>query len=299
MRAWLMAVLLLAGCSSEIGGDPAGADAAVNDAAGGGEGDASEPDGGATGPILRDGDFAIPTFDTGNIDGSCTMLAPNGDRSWGVEAATFSVPEDRTIDTARFLSNGESGYLYGLENRGRWGFVRYIQGDVWGGGNCGPIVWNTFEPVATAGRDIRIDLQVYPDTEKLFTENDSWIMFAVNLWFSSPDLPLEGGDLNGRKPLVMDLILDHACTMPGCAYGHKESESAYHYQASVVSEAPTPGTWNPVSMDVSEHLAQAVEHFELPAAAAESLKLYQVEFVIELYRAEGAASIDDFVLSVE
>lgn len=293
----LIGALLVAACTAVDGdaGDPARADGGGRRGAdaSGGEADASA--GGAS--FLRDGAFDLSPVDTGNIDAACTMLAPWGAGSWGAEAATFSDPEDHTIDTARFIGTGENGYLYGLETRGRWGFVRFIQGDVWGGGNCGGIPWHRFDPIATAEKDLRIELDIYRDTNNLFTTDDSWIMFAVNLWFSSPDLPDAGGDVNQRKPLVMDLVLHHECTMEGCVLENKESAEAYHYQA-VVDEAPLR-EWRAVSIPLASHIEAALAHFDLPPAARASLALYQAEVVVELHRAEGAASIDNVVLRGE
>lgn len=264
--------------------------------------DAGPEDGADAAPeevvLLRDSTFDLEPMDTGNINEACTAQAPWGPDSWGIEAATFSDPLDRTIDTARFLATGRDGYLYGYEGKDRWGFVRFIQGDMWGGTNCGPVPWHTFPPVSTFGKEPWIDLELYRDTNELHTESSSWIMFAVNLWFSSPDFPKEGGDVNGRKPLVMDLVLHHECnTSDGCTYQHGESEHAYHYMTSV-GQAPF-AEWGIFSIALAPHIENAFSTFDLPQAARETLKLYQVEFVIELKSAEGAASIDDFVLRLE
>ena len=287
----LLGTLIAAGCTS-VAGDPV--EGSVAD---GGRLDAGEEpagDAAADATYLRDSAFGLAALDTGNIDAACTMLAPWGGESWGVEAATFSDPDDRTIDTARFIATGENGYLYGLETRGRWGFTRFIQGDVWGGGNCGAIPWHRFEPIAIAGEELSIDLDLYRDTSNLFATDDSWIMFAVNLWFSSPDLPQAGDDLNGRKPLVMDLVLHHECTIADCGLETRESETAYHYQA-VVGEAPLR-EWRHASIALAPHIEAALAHFDLPPEAQATLALYQAEVVIELHRAEGAASVDNVVL---
>jgi hypothetical protein len=290
--AALLSVLLAGACTAE---SDAGGGAAPD--AGDGDGDGGRADGGGGESYLRDSAFDLAQVDSGNIDSACTMIAPWGDASWGVEAATYSDPEDHTLDTARFMATGENGYLYGLETQGKWGFVRFIQGDVWGGGNCGPIPWYRFDPIATDRDELWIDLDVYRDTSNLLTTDDSWIMFAVNLWFSSPDLPKAGGDTNGRKPLVMDLVVHHQCTIAGCAIENKESETAYHYQ-TMVGEAPL-GEWSHVSFPLAPHIEAALAHFDLPAEARPSLALYQAEFVVELHRSEGAATIDNVVLRAE
>lgn len=293
VRRWCGASLMLAlgaACSAETTG--ATPDGAPPDA-----GEAAADAGTEEIVVLRDGTFDLVAMDTLNIDDACTAQAPWGPDSWGIEAATFSDPDDRTIDSARFVATGQDGYLYGMEEQGRWGFVRYIQGDVWGGTSCGPVTWHRFAPLPTAGRDIRVDIEVYRDTANLFTDSNSWIMFAVNAWFSSPDFPLEGGDLNGRKPLVMDLALHHECNMDGCALRHAESDSAYHYQSSV-GQAP-PGDWGIFSIALAPHIDNAFAAFDLPEAARQSLRLYQLEFVIELHAAEGAATIDDFTVRLD
>jgi hypothetical protein len=295
--AALLSVLLATACTADRDSGDGGEAADAGDGGGGGGGDGGTDAGGGGESYLRDSAFDLAQMDTGNIDAACTMRAPWGAASWGVEAATFSDPEDRTLDTARFMATGENGYLYGLETQGKWGFARFIQGDVWGGGNCGPIPWYRFDPIATDRDELWMDLDVYRDTSNLFTDDDSWIMLAVNLWFSSPDLPEAGGDINGRKPLVMDLVVYYQCTIAGCGLENKESDSAYHYQA-VVGEAPL-AEWSHVSFSLAPHIEAALAAFDIPADVRPSLALYQAEVLVELHRSEGAASIDNVVLRAE
>src|SRR5262245_53598096 len=89
--------------------------------------------------FLRNGDFELTKYDSGDLTSACTVAAPWGSNSWGIEGSTFSDPNDHTLAGARFVENGHQGYLYGREDSGRWGFVRFIQGNLWGGTNCGDV----------------------------------------------------------------------------------------------------------------------------------------------------------------
>lgn len=248
----------------------------------------------------NDGDFDLDPIDTGNIKDQCYIDALWGSNSWGVEGSTFSDPTDYTINWSRFAilssDSDRQGYLHGKEESGKWGLVRYIQGDVWGGSNCGPIPWNRPEPLLTYGNDLALMIHIYRDTNILLTSNDSWIMFAINLWFSSPDLP-SGGDISEHKPLVMELIFYHDCNWNGCGYGPFEDDDAFHYQV-FISETPYGG-WGLWSIALNDYIQEAL-NYPWPsgsiADAEETLELYQLEFVIELKNAVGAATIDDFFL---
>ena len=244
-----------------------------------------------------DGGFALDPIDTGNIKDQCYINAPWGSNSWGVEGSTFSDPADYTINWSRFAilsSDPDQGYLYGRDGSGKWGLVKYIQGDVWGGSNCGPIPWNRPGPLPTYGNDLTLKIDIYRDTNILLTSDDSWIMFAVNLWLSSPHLPSRG-DINDRKPLVIDLIFYHDCNWDGCGYGHFEDDDAFHYQV-FISETPYRG-WGFWSIALNNYIQEALNYPSWPIAdAEETLKLYQLEFAIELKNAVGAATIDNFFL---
>jgi hypothetical protein len=253
------------------------------------------------------GDFELESFDTNNIQDQCYIDAPWGDSCWGGEGSTFSDPTDHTIDWSRFASWGHEGYLYGREESGKWGLVRYIQGDVWGGSHCGPIPWNRPTPLLTYGKDLTLEIAIYRDTNNLLTLNDSWIMFAINVWFSSLEFP-DGGDTNGRKPLVIDLIFYHDCNWSGCGYGHFQDNDAFHYQV-FIGETPYR-QWRSWSIPLHYHIQQAMDvqwdQYCRPGTspcygpidhAEDTLKLYQLEFVIELKNADGAATIDDFFLT--
>ncbi len=273
-----LSLALVAGCGASPGID------ATNDAMS--EGSA----------FLRDPGFELAPFDSGNRAGECLVQAPWGNRSWGIEASTFSDPKDHGLDAARFVASGHQAYFYGKETSGRWGFVRYLQGNLWGGTNCGATPWNTPEPLATYGRDITISLDVYRDRAELLSWTGSWVMLAVNVWFSAPELPEAGGDANGRKPIVMDLIFHHECNWPGCGYRNYVDAAAYHYQA-FIDEAPER-SWKTMSIPLQKHLQAAFQAFHIPEAAQRNLKLHQLEFLVELHHGEGAATFDNFRLDV-
>jgi hypothetical protein len=264
-----LVVMALIGCLLSVGDTPAGAVVTWN----------------------RHGSFTLPRFDTGNIRNRCYVRAPWGRRSWGIEGATFT-STDFKLDWQRFASfSGDSAYLYGQEQRGEWGFVRYVQGSVWGGTNCGPIPWHRPAPLSFAGKTLMLHLDLYRDTHTLLQPGDSWVMFAINVWISSPHFPKAGEDVNGRKPLVLDLVFYRACNWAGCGLRHFEDSAAYHYQATI---GRTPHRrWRSWQVNLSTYIDNALNTFGLPATHA---KLYQMEFVVELHNAEGVATIDNFYL---
>jgi len=243
------------------------------------------------------GDFELDQIDTGNHQNECYIDAPWGDNSWGTEAFTFSDPEDHTIDCSRFTCSQHEGYLYVKDESGQWGVARYIQGDIWGGSHCGTIHWNIPEPLSTKDKDITLDIDILRDTNELLSSSDSWIMFAANIWLTSPGFP-EGEDINGRKPLVLDLIFYHDCRDPdGCDYEHREDDNAFHYQ-TFIGETPYR-QWRSWSVSVTEHIQNALDYQWTSgnlSHAKDTLQLYQAEFVVEVKNAEGAASIDNFFL---
>ena len=243
----------------------------------------------------NNGDFELPVIDTGNVGGQCYIYAPWGNTSWGVEGYTFSDPENHTITWSRFRSSGHEGYLYGKEESGKWGLVRYIQGDVWGGSYCGIIPWNIPSPLPIDGKNISLNMDIFRDTNSLLSSSDSWIMFAVNIWFSSPELP-GGNDISGHKPLVMDLIFYHQCNWTGCGYGVFEDNDAFHYQVFI---GETPYGWKSWSIPLNDYIQRALDYQWTSGSIAHSkdtLKIYQIEFLIELKNSEGAATIDNFFL---
>ena len=213
------------------------------------------------------------------------MDAPWGDQSWGIEGASFDKENpSHAISGANFISWGNEGYLYGKEEAGYWSFVRYIQGDVWGGTYQGPAPWYVPPPLETYNKTLLLEIDIQRDTNLFLTESESWHMFAINVWLNAPDLP---------KPLVLDLIFYHDCNWDECSWGSFEDEDAYHYQ-TFIGETPYR-QWKSWRIPLDQHIEEALMAFDLTSHAPQT-KLYQLEFLIELKHAEGAATIKNFFL---
>lgn len=243
---------------------------------------------------LVDETFDGPAFDTGLLRDRCYAAAPWGGRSWGIEGGTFSRPGVFTLAQARFSATGHDAYLWGKDDSGDWGFVRYIQGSAWADTNCDATPWRRFRPFDTFGRTIDLGLRIRRETTRLLHPERAWVLFAVNVWLSSPNLPKVGGSRWGRKPIVMDLSVHHETTSPTARLRHFEDQWAYHYQVDV-AEAPA-AAWQSVRVPLHEHIRAAVREFALPPAVERTLQIAQLELVIELHHSEGAARIDDFTL---
>lgn len=250
--------------------------------------------------------FSLPAYDSGNQTDSCFIAAPWGPGSWGLEGSTFTDPLNHALEGSRFaiFPQKAEAYLYGKDSTGRWGSVRFRQGDVWGGSHCGSIPWHVPRPLRVRNRTIVLKLDYFPDLRNLLTANDSWVMPAINLWFSSPGFPA-GGDKLGRKPLVLDLAVDHSCNIPGCGLRSFEDAAAFHYQRLVRYKKKyrdrarcrnRPG-WRCYTIPLNGIIRTALSRqWELSggiAHAASMLRLYQLDALIELHNAEGAASIDN------
>ncbi len=236
----------------------------------------------------HDGNFDLEPFETEDIREQFFVDAPWGNQSWGIEGASFDKKNSsHTISGANFISWGDEGYLYGKEEAGYWSFVRYIQGDVWGGTYEGPVPWYVPPPLYTHDKKLTLSLDIQRGTNLFLTKDKSWHMFAVNVWLNAPDFP---------KPLVLDLIFYHDCNEPECNWGSFEDEDAYHYQA-FIGETPYR-EWKSWTIPLHEHIQEALTTFNLSASAKETT-LHQLEFVIELKNAEGAAIIKDFFLIFE
>lgn len=255
------------------------------------------------------GDFELPAMDTGNVSGQCYINDFwRNYNTWGIEGYTLSdpenhtAPENHTITWSHFKSTGHEGYLYGKEESGKVGLVGYVQGNVWGQSSggvgpevCGNIPWNIPSPVSINGKDISLKIKIFRDTNNLLS-SDSSIMFAVRIWFSSPDLTW-GNDINGKQPLAINLIFYHQCNWTGCGYQIAEDNGFYYYP---VLEDETPfQNWQSYSLQLNQYIQMALDHqWKLGniAYSKATLKIYQIEFLIELKNSEGAASIDDFYL---
>ncbi|KPA15737.1 hypothetical protein MHK_004040 [Candidatus Magnetomorum sp. HK-1] len=199
-----------------------------------------------------DGDFELDTINIGIIEDECYNNSPWGINSWGIEGSNFSVEYNNSIEKSKFSLNNGQAYLYGNDIRDVWSLVKYTQGSVWGEStHCGVITWNRPVPLSTYGKNLFVEIDIKRELNKLLNDK-AWIMLAVNLWFSSIELPT-GIDLSLHKPLVFDLIL-------------------YHILAALNFK------WDSGSIN----------------NAIKTLKLYQLDFVIELKNAEGSATIDNF-----
>jgi len=233
----------------------------------------------------HDGDFDLEPFEAEGIQEQLFIDAPWGDQSWGIEGASFDKENpSHAISGANFISWGNEGYLYGKEEAGYWSFVRYVQGDVWGGTYEGAVPWYVPPPLYTYNKKLVLYLDIQRDTNLFLTEHDSWHMFAINIWLNAPDFP---------KPLVLDLIFYHDCNWSECNWGSFEDEDAYHYQ-TFIGETPYR-QWQSWTIPLDEQIQEALTTFDL-AAQAPQTKLHQLEFVIELKNAEGAAIIKNFFL---
>lgn len=251
-------------------------------------------------------DFALLNADTQG-QSSCLTDAPWGSGAWGIEAGSFQDAQgnvtDRHIDAFRFVTNQQSGYLYARDEQSRWGLVRYIQGTAWPGSLCGtPIPWQVPSPLAVTSGDspLALDIRHTIDTYNLLTDDDSWLMFAANMWFHSDDAP---------KRLVVDIVLSHECNQdPYCRIRNFESDEAFHYMTQVVPQADALTADTAVTVDVRQVVQDALNATYLnetssnrlgPTYNAQTLNLLQLEYVIEVYNAEGAASVDYLGLRTE
>jgi hypothetical protein len=232
------------------------------------------------------------------------LSPPWGNSSWGISAYAWepSSSTKQPIHYYNFTSDGQTAYLEGHEEDGYYGVVRYIQGDVWWGDQVPwNLPWN--EPrnpqnLLTHNRQLDIDIDIYRDQETDLP-GSSRIMYAINIWFYSDELPGPNwsGGPPGPKRLVMDLIFHVA--------GEQNSinsfvdEYAFHYQA-MIGEAPYQN-WAHYDIDLTEHINNALSlnwNGVGPILFAEdTLEIKQLEYLLELKRASAACSIDSLVLT--
>lgn len=201
------------------------------------------------------------------------------------------------------------------------GFVRYVQGYIWDGPRCDnpwavdKIPWAGGEWAKDFKRlvdehEIRIELDYLINEAHLLDQSDSWIMFAINTWFQDPN---QDRNASSNKRVVMDLVVCHKFSKEGLEnYEDEEGlesfedEHAFHYQDFVVDDCNL-GNWVTLPpLDLNQKIQDALsEHYVNRCAEArncaldgkipyDSLALKQVEFVMELQNAEGAACIDNF-----
>lgn len=241
-------------------------------------------------PVFLTSGLDLAPWDSTLLRDPCLAEAPWGEDSWGVEAATFQTSEAASdgIRGARVSVEDGIGQLVAQENEGRWGLVRLIQGDVWGGTNCGPVPWARPTPL-TLDAPLFMELDVRVDSMELTSWLSSWVLIGVNVWISSPSFPA-GDDIEGRKPLVLDLMVFHETNMFAIHDGSHEDEAAFHFQHSVA--AVPLRRWQHVRFDLSAHITAALSHFSLDAAVAVGdARIHQVEVVVEVHNAEALARV--------
>ncbi len=240
--------------------------------------------------VLCDSEFSLTPIDTA-ISNWSLVSAPWGNESWGINAESFSNPANRAVGGARFVSWGHEGYVFLRENRGELAFARYVQGSVWGGNNFGAVPWGLFDPVAMEGASVRISFDVWNNGSRKIGTFDYWELLGLNVWFSSPNFPA-GTDRNGRKPLVMDLVVANR-HLPGLSgLSHFESGVAYHYQIALTRAEQ--GRWVHYDFELGPILQDAFNHFSFDADARRGVALYQAEFVLEARDLEASALVDNF-----
>ncbi len=250
---------------------------------------------GPTGGVIADGDFEVDDWDSGNVFDDFTNKTPWGGSSWAVQAWTYdsraTVPD---MAASRFYVDSGAAYMYAKEDDNYYALAKYVQGSV----SSNSVAWNNFTPAAVGGKDVNLSMRVYRDTDVLLGTADGWVTMAVNLWFSSPNMPATGTDRNGKKPLVLDLVFHFECnTSATCANaGHAVETGSYHFRKKL--PGVTSRVWNTVDIDVRDLLDEAIAEFDLEAAAS-SMKLYQAEVVVTVKKAEGALTFDDFELTIE
>lgn len=250
-----------------------------------------------------DTDFRMFAIDTGVMYDSCSSKAPWGAKSWGVENSSFQGDGNYKLTAARFRNNGENAYLYGknLQPGRVWGNVRYVQGDIWGGSSCGPRQYNIPQPQSLRDKHLVLEFDCLLDTANLLTPQDSWIMAAVNLWLSGEIMP-SGKDLEGRKPLVVDLYIYHTSNMPSAPLA-RESGDAFHLPMEL--QRAEVGHWGRWRIDLTQAMEEAIrkgfpdlQKLKTGQFILDDLSLYQIDFVLEIVNAEAAATIDNFRLLV-
>jgi len=230
-------------------------------------------------------DFRGPLYDTGNIFDRCfaDVIPSDCPHRWGINSYSWYEGVEYPLHAARFARFSGGPYLYGHENAGRYGIVRYIQGDVWGGTICGVTPpWYLPSPLLTHRKKLTLKIEILRDTNIGERPGSDRIMFAINVWFKSPEL---------LKPLVMDLIFYLG---EDDTYGSFEDQYAYHYQY-FVGETPYY-TWAPWTINLSRHIKRALAFFGI-RYAKETLAIYQLEFLLEIVYARAAASIRNFSLT--
>lgn len=248
------------------------------------------------------GAFDLRSMDSGYKQR--VMDTPWGRNYWGING--YSWTQDgkiHSIESCRFYSDGYTLSLYGKEVEGKYGTVACIQGDVWSWNSD----WNQPPPMIYQGEST---ILIY--FKRMLNEPEdhpkSRIMFAIDVWLTSP--LLENKITGAPKRLVLDLIF-HVGGNDNVVKSFEDPDSmgdhsCFHYQhnlAEEFGEAPHQN-WKIYKIPLSRYIQQALEndwkHWDgSPASgpityAVNSLRIVQVEFLIEIVHAEAEASIDNF-----
>lgn len=241
-----------------------------------------------------DDQFAnLPAFDVEG-GGLCMSIAPVEDQSWGIEGYVFSGDDNifgaNALDWYRAQRTEDGVYIYGRETQSEWGLARIVQGDVWGGTQCGnEIEWHQPTPILASdisGVEFSYDL-ISPTN--LLTEDDSWVMVALNLWLN---------DATYSKRLVIDLVLHHDCNIPGCRLRHFEDDDAFHYMHPVtdLNTLDLPAVIQAaLGANYEGECISTTCTGQLPSA---NPTLQQFEFVMEVHNAEAATTVTSLGLEV-
>lgn len=254
------------------------------------------------------GSFEIPTSWEGTRGENEEFEdIPWGEDYWGLHA--YSWWESEIYDLSYFIFanywsdtilDGHSLVMEGHEKDGRWGTVTCIQGDIWNWKDrFGEKMWNVPLPISTY--HVEKDLTIEIDVRRLHSASlaepgeDDRIMYAINVWLSSPELPLIPDKTPPQnKPLVLDLIFYLG---EGDKAQSFADDYAYHYQVELPECPIDPGVDTHVTIPLTAYIYNALSHFDI-LYAADTLHLYQLEFLLETQRAYAACGIDNFYLTV-
>ena len=269
------------------------------------------------------GDFTLNNWDSGNISNRNYTASPWGPGAWNVSGRTFldafgflygQSSYAKPIAGQRYYVRNSQAYLYGREDAGHYGFVRFIQGNVWGSGlhtpaplplqderavplltaNSPPTMNMGFRP-RTPGvadmRNLRLHLDLRRGHTTLHSSAVARAMYAINMWITGPAFP-PGHDGWGRKPLVFDLAFHTEGSGVHGGLRSFQSAGCYHFQEAV-GVAPL-SRWQSFDIELTPIIRRAMQMFHLPVQNA---AICQLEFLMELINAEGSALIDNFYLT--
>lgn len=240
---------------------------------------------------LIDADLSIlPTFDIEGR-GLCLSVAPVKERSWGIESYVFTGDADtfgaNALDWYRIQHRDDYIYLYGREVRGEWGLVRLVQGNAWGESSCkADIDW--YQPMPVRASTVRhVDVTYQFNQSTLLTQDNSWAMVALNLWFNHAQF---------AKRLVIDLVFYHDCNIAGCTLRHFEDDFAFHYMHPIADLTTTDIPSIISSALQTTYLNECRTQVCLSRLPSVDPMLEQFDFLIELHNAEVAVTVSSLAV---